>query len=359
MTGLLARWGHGAVLSGVLVAALTTLAPAAPGGTCVTVGHGTADAVWQQAQRLLRAAEEARWADAISYKELQMLFLRRGTETVTRSIAWRPPAELRVEEDHDGGRRIAVWNRDEQWLYDSRVPFVLHTEAGAAGLAVMEPPVSMRPLVTAQAAFGHWGFTKSHGPGGRPVYVVEGGRHHAYSRYWIDEDNFFPWKEEHYGPGCELVGIIVRSDVDFDPELSDDVFRFEPPPGTEVIDDPVAWRVRSIIYGLAPQTAIDPAVPNYVPPGYTLVSGGITEVDGSPALHLRFHDGKQLLSLFQVLHEGARSLAGVTRRLSDGSGAEVLVMGAVKQGYLFLVVGDVSQAEAERILANLDFSPDD
>src|SRR5690606_30268127 len=151
-------------------------------------------------------------------------------------------------------------------------------------------------------------------------------------------------------PGCELVGITVRSDVDFDPELGDDVFRFEPPPGTEVVNDPVVWRVRSIIYGLAPQAHIHPAVPTYVPPGYTLVSGGITQVDGSPALHLRFHDGKQLLSLFQVLHGEARSVAGVTRRLTDGSGAEVLVMGAVKEGYLFLVVGDVTQAEAERIL---------
>ncbi|HEY8417813.1 MAG TPA: hypothetical protein VIK93_07250, partial [Limnochordales bacterium] len=54
----------------------------------------------------------------------------------------------------------------------------------------------------------------------------------------------------------------------------------------------------------------------------------------------------------------ASPLAGVARRVSDGRGAEVLVMGAVREGYLFLVVGDLTQAEAERILNNLEFDPD-
>ncbi len=350
----------GALGPGILVIGLVALGLAASAGaadSCPPASwSGPGDAPWQQAQRLLREANTARWAGAITYKEMQMLFRRHGTETVAREIAWRPPAELRVEEEHEGGRRVAVWNGDEQWLYDSRVPYVLHTQEWTAGWGLLEPSLPVRrgsaPIHTA----GLWTWGSAKGPGGRPVYLVEGGRPHAYSRYWIDEDTYFPWKEEHYGPGCELVGVVVRSDVDFDPELADDTFSFAPPPGTEVVDDPIAWSMRAIIYGLAPEAAIAPAVPGYVPPGYTLLSGGVTEVDGSPALHLRFHDGRQLLSLFQVLHGEASSFAGVSR-VSDGRGAEVLVMGAVREGYLFLVVGDVTQAEAERILNNLEFRP--
>lgn len=360
------RGGGGALLSVALAILLALPAPGVQAcgssGASTGTGHGVepgAEPGGVEPARLLRQADAARWREPVAYREVHMMFLRQGIETVARAIAWRPPAELRVEEEHDDGLRVAVWNGEERWLYDSRSPFVLHTTAGAPAWETVAPPAGVRrPPLSAGATAGQWGYREMQGPGGRPVYLVEGGKPYAYSRYWIDQAHYFPLKEEHYGPGCQLVGMIVRSDVEFDPSFSEDAFEFEPPPGTEVVHDPVTWRVRSILHALAVHTPIPPAVPTYVPPGYTLTGGGLTEVDGSPALHLRFHDGHDLLSLFQVLHGEASALAGVSRRVSDGRGAEVLVMGAVREGYLFLVVGDLTQAEAERILNNLQFQPD-
>jgi len=354
MTAFLARWAHRAVWPSVFLAALWTLAPIVEAcGPLVGVEPGKPGE--HQAERLLEHADLARWSEPISYKEMHMLFLRHGTEVVAGAIMWRPPWDLRVEEERDGGRRIAVWNDQEHWLYDSRLPYVLHTGLDVSGLNAPEPPTGLRrPLSPAHKAV-HWAWGRSQGPGGRPVYVVEGGRSNAYSRYWIDEDNYFPWKEEHYGPGCELVGVIVRSDVDFDPELGDELFRFEPPQGTEVIEDPWAWRLRSLVYGLGQKMAMAPAVPAYVPPGYTLVGGGTTVVDGQPALHLRFHDGQRLLSVFQMRIDEAGSISAITQRVADGRGTELLVSGTVHNGYLFLVVGDLTPAEAERILAKMEF----
>ncbi|HLT57900.1 MAG TPA: hypothetical protein VKZ69_03910 [Limnochordales bacterium] len=350
---------------GPLLALALILALAASGGmvhgatpTCAPAAvPALPDAVRSQAEALLQAADEARWLQPVYYRELHMQFLRHGVETVARAIAWRPPAELRVEEDHDDGRRVAVWNGQERWLYDSRAPYVLHTPAEAPDRHLVARPLGAGPWPHPQRWKAvQWEWSEVQGPGGRPAYLVEGGKPYAYSRYWIDREHYFPWKEEHYGPGCQLVGVIVRSDVEFDPAFPPEAFHFEPPPGTQVVRDPVTWRVRSILHALAPHVPMPPAVPAYVPPGYRLTGGGITEVDGNPALHLRFYDGEDLLSVFQVLHDQASALAGMVRRVSDGRGAEVLVMGAVREGYLFLVVGDVSQAEAERILANLEFA---
>ena len=361
MTRAIRRWGAGGLL--VVSLAMIFAAPPPPVQACGTAG----DAAGEQqsaadALRLLRQAEEARWLQSVFYRELHTTFLRHGVKTVARAIAWRPPAELRVEEDHDDGRRIAVWNGEERWLYDSSSPYVLHTVAGAPGWDAVAPPLGFgRPAPPGRVAPGQWAWSEAQGPGGRAVYLVEGGKPHAYSRYWIDQAHYFLWKEEHYGPGCQLVGVVVRSDLEFDPELPADTFEFEPPAGTQVVTDPITWRMRSLLHALSLHAPIPPAVPTYVPPGYMLTGGGVTEVDGSPALHLRFHDGQDLLSVFQVRageETEASPLAGVARRVSDGRGAEVLVMGAVREGYLFLVVGDLTQAEAERILNNLEFDPD-
>jgi len=354
------RWGAGGLL---LVSLAMMFTPAPPRAlACGAAGDSGEQQSAAEALRLLRQAEEARWLQPVFYRELQTTILRHGVETVARTIAWRPPAELRVEEDHDDGRRIAVWNGEERWLYDSRSPYVLHTEARAPGWDQVAPPLGFgRPSPHGRLTPGQWAWSEAQGPGGRAVYLVEGGKPYAYSRYWIDQVHYFLWKEEHYGPGCQLVGVVVRSDLDFDPELAPDTFAFEPPEGAQVVTDPITWRMRSLLHALSRHAPIAPAVPTYVPAGYMLAGGGITEVDGSPALHLRFHDGRDLLSVFQVLAGEASEtspLAGVARRVSDGRGAEVLVMGAVRDGYLFLVVGDLTQAEAERILSNLQFEPD-
>src|SRR5690606_16078746 len=93
-----------------------------------------------------------------------------------RAIMWRPPWDLRVEEERDGGRRIAVWNDQEHWLYDSRLPYVLHTGLDVSGLNAPEPPTGLRrPLSPAHKA-AHCAWRRSQGAGGGRPHPATRGR---------------------------------------------------------------------------------------------------------------------------------------------------------------------------------------
>lgn len=334
-----------------LVAALGLLAAAGsargePAGDLVPVPDGAA----LTPAEVLQLAAIARAAHPAVYREIELRMLPRETEAVSRRVFWLPPDALRVEEEDARGRRVAVWNGVERWYFDSRFPYVLHVRVPGR----MPPPPPRLPAAHPDDACS---LTETWGPGGH-MYVVEHPRRHGRSVYWIDGEHFFPWKEEHYGPGRELLGVVVRSDLDMNPALTRDRFRFEVPPGAEVLEDPRVWRARVILHGLAGQVPFPPAEPGYVPSGYSLAGGGPTRIEGEPALHLRFSDGRRLLSLFQVPRDGLPEARPGWRRVTDARGEEVLVLTAVRDGFVFLVVGDLAPGDAQRMVDTLKLAGD-
>lgn len=308
------------------------------------------DAEEAQAERMLRRAYAARWERPVRYQEVRTIFSAGSSETVVRRIWWRPPASLRVEEEHDHGRRTLLWNEHGQWLYDSRFPYVLHIEGSRPTLPRGTPRLgaAFRPSLSREA----WSTREVTGPGGRRMDLIERRLPDGGGRWWIDRDHGFPWKEEYFGRDGEPAAVIIRTDVEFDADLGDDVFEFEVPAGVEVLTDAGQWRQRVIVHGVRAEAPFGVALPVRLPPRFSLVAGRVTELNGKPAVHWQFFDGEKVLSLFQLPEETAsrrREPALTVMRQDD-----TLVVSAVRRGHRFFVVGDVTVEDAQEMLDSLE-----
>ena len=114
-----------AASSSVLAAAPWADGGAPFGGMPVGIGIVVAPDV----SELFHRAYVVRWERPIQFREVRTVVRHGASDTVVRQVWWRPWSELRVEEDHEQGRRIMLWNDDGHWMYDSRYPFVLHLES--------------------------------------------------------------------------------------------------------------------------------------------------------------------------------------------------------------------------------------
>lgn len=313
------------------------------------------------AVHLVRLTELARRERAIQYQEVRTLFRQTAPETVVRKVWWRPPSELRLEEEHEAGRRLLLWSGRSHSLLDSRFPFVLRVRWDKG--PPMAPLATMSPRVggtgeddVSRVSTVTWRLAGADGPGGRPVYVVEREFKHGLSKYWIDREHYFVWKEEHYSSNRELAAVIVRTDVDFAPDIPDETFRFEQPDEMEIISDIGEWRRRTLFYHLVEEAPFAPAFPDYVPSGYVLVDGAVVLLQEQPAVHLRFYDGVRLLSVFQLSPDETNPLARTTPELEQVEDADVLIVSGTRRGYLFFIVGQVSTAEAQKMLDHMRLS---
>lgn len=326
---------------------------------------------------LVRRSYAARWERPVHFREVRTILRGDGSETVVRRVWWRPRHGFRMEEDYEQGRRTMVWNEGGQWLYDTRFPFALHVgrragpgPGGAAPHAVAprdteqddalreQGPLGWgvdRPLRTPGFTLhGSWSSRPDVGPGGRPVYVVERRGRGVGSRWWIDREHHFPWKEEHYGPDDRLWAVILRSDVQFDADLSDELFTFDAPGGVDVLDEPREWRRRAVLHDMRGRAPFAAALPRFVPDGFELIDGDVARLQGRPVLHWRFYDGERLLSVFQMEAEPDRGGRRRSARPTVTFREEGTVVGAVRGGYLFFVVGDVTPEEAMAMLDSLE-----
>lgn len=298
---------------------------------------------------IVRRANVVRWERPVHFREMRTMVQEGSSETVLRRIWWHPPARLKLEEEHDHGQRLFLWTDSEQWFYDSRFPYVLHIEGRRPTIPLGAPHGFGAPHPFPK---DEWSKSEGAGPGGRPARVIERRWPGGSSRWWIDGEHFFPWKEEHFGLDAGAAAVIVRSDVEFDPDFPDELFQFELPDDVEVVSNWREWRRQTIVHGVRAGAPFAVAVPLHVPEGYVLVDGGIVSVNGKPAVHWRFYDGQHLLSVFQLPEEGGRPprrepALGVT--VHD----EVVVVTTVWQGHRFFVVGYVTTEEAREIFESL------
>lgn len=314
---------------------------------------GEEDEAAAEPEKIVRRSFAARWERPIRYREMRTLFRKDKPETIERRIWWRPPDRLRVEEEDGRGRRVFLWNERGQWFFDSRFPYLLHIRVSRPGLPLERLPFDdegapRRPSPSRE----EWSKRELTGPGGRRMHVIEWCRPGGCSRWWIDRENSFPWMEEHFGPDGEPAALIIRTDVELDAALGDDVFEFEVPEGVEVLTNAQEWRQRVIVYGVRSEAPFPAALPTYLPAGYVLVGGRVIEINGLPAVHWQFFNGATVLSMFQLPEDGLfRPRPGGPIILRQG---EATVVSVVRNGHRFFVVGDVNVGEAQRMLVSLE-----
>ncbi len=150
-------------------------------------------------------------------------------------------------------------------------------------------------------------------------------------RIWVDKEHFIVIKQEAFTRDGRIINSSQYTKITFNPKL--DRRHFELPKNTIKLSKPVDH--------------FHTFSPGYLPKGYLKVAKGEVMADGHLCYHMYFSNGVSGISLFQ------RPLAKgeVLRKIKSTQGANIVSWH--QNGMGFVLVGDVSIRELERIAASL------
>lgn len=114
---------------------------------------------------------------------------------------------------------------------------------------------------------------------------------------WVDQEYGLPLEVRAYGPDGSIASSFRFIRVEFGLNLNEDLFRFSPPAGTEIIPSrrrPNYLDLEQWVYGER-----NPILPRWIPQGFELESSDITLYRGARVLHSRYSDGVEAFSFFQ------------------------------------------------------------
>jgi outer membrane lipoprotein-sorting protein len=185
-------------------------------------------------------------------------------------------------------------------------------------------------------------------------------------KLWIDAENSFPLRKEHYSPEGELESVSVFTTVEYNPEISDKLFRL--PDGRRFVRRPGFKPVPSD-QDPSPRLGFKPILLKNPPEGYVLAGMLINIAPPRPMLQVKYTDGLNQISIFERLklrgrgmgmgwmHGGRRG-----RRMMWGRGGKECLMFermglqagkavVVPHPTLYIsIVGDVSEEIMRRIV---------
>lgn len=175
-------------------------------------------------------------------------------------------------------------------------------------------------------------------------------------RLWIDRRHGLLLQAKAFQSDGTVASTMRFLKIEFEPKLDAELFRFSPPPGTSVVES----RLRPGYLELEDAqlaSGVEPRVPGWLPPGYVFESVNVLPYRGATLLHLRYSDGIDALSLFQVPPGSELDLGGLSRerfavgkaeaRLSFGPDGKVLDW--PKSGQRFILVGNVAVDALRRV----------
>ena len=236
--------------------------------------------------------------------------------------------------------RTTLYTREELWEYypDRRrlVVSPFHAEAACE----QQGTELLRRYHTGVISVIYEGETQSLG---RPVYVlvIVDNLQRPARRYWVDQATFLPLAREDYDDNGAVLLSARFSDLDFAVLLPDSAFAPpKAPPGCRVVR--VSGQEAAIPLKQAEEQAGFTAfLPSYIPRGYGLLrdQAAVVEVGGVHVLWLRYCDGADRLSLFEV------PKAQFARLKADGDWDYAWA----NSSHGFLLLGPVDQATVAQI----------
>jgi outer membrane lipoprotein-sorting protein len=185
---------------------------------------------------------------------------------------------------------------------------------------------------------------------GRQAHVIQFEPRHPGNpsrKIWVDKEYPFILKTEQYGPDGTMSSVSFYNQIEFFPQLGDDLFRPDIPPHVAKVELPVSGDLMPLDR-LEREADFPIPMPGFVPPGYVIEGGILSLYKAFPAAHIRLTDGLNTISYF-VSPRIARDVGGRDSVLSgsDISGANVLKWSV--RGYDFTLVGEVDESLLEEM----------
>lgn len=180
---------------------------------------------------------------------------------------------------------------------------------------------------------------------GRPTHVVTVSTRDELpvKKAWVDSRHFVALKAQRFDSHGRVKFSSYFTRIDFDPDLTAEIFAFSPPAGCTVIE--AGRQVERMPLAQAEDRAgFDAVLPNYLPPGYRFQRDlvALLERDGRTTLWLSFCNGADTFSLFQRRAGGPAKQAHHDRAITWEAGR-----------YHFVLMGTLSDDEMQRVRASI------
>jgi outer membrane lipoprotein-sorting protein len=242
--------------------------------------------------------------DLFSYRGRQVTTYWRTGHTVAVLVAHRAPSQRRIDylaPDAQRGRSL-VTDEHQEWQFDPRSSRLLH-RLRAANADAVEDAAQSYDLLRTNYILQVLPQTKT--VADRKAYLVTMTRrtNHALARkLWIDASTGLVLKRENYREDGKLVLTVAYTDLSFRAPLPRSLFDLAPlahRAGVHLVEEKAAEEKSLPLNAVRGQWGGTVIVPPSLA-GYRLVSAGLSSDGAKPMLHLRYSDGLNLVSLFEL-----------------------------------------------------------
>ena len=242
--------------------------------------------------------------DLFSYRGRQITTYWRTGHSVAVLVAHRAPNQRRIDylaPDAQRGRSL-VTDEHQEWQFDPRTSRLLH-RLRAANADAVEDAAQSYDLLRTNYILQVLPQTKT--VADRKAYIVTMTRKDNRSlarKLWIDAATGLVLKRENYREDGKLVLTVSDTDISFRAPLPRALFDLSPlahRAGVHVVEEKSSGE-NALPLGAVRSLWNSTATAPTVLAGYRLVSAGLSSESAKPMLHLRYSDGLNLVSLFEL-----------------------------------------------------------
>ena len=201
----------------------------------------------------------------------------------------------------------------------------------------------------------------------RPTRILQLKPHHAGNpskKLWIDTETFMPLKREHYNSDGVLTTRSFYTRINYDARIKDSDFSL--PKGWQIIESSRDMKKLSQ-EELSEIVGFEPVEPKYVPVGYVLDGFYLFffPMRRGKSVHLRYVDGLNCVSVFEVLPPRSRYVMGRMRGFGRGrrmghgqqcnprrrmlGNRQGKMIRMIKNNLNIIIVGDIAEAELQKM----------
>ncbi|HEV8339638.1 MAG TPA: sigma-E factor regulatory protein RseB domain-containing protein [bacterium] len=257
---------------------------------------GQTDATVPSAATVLRSMVEA--PALIDYEGTKIISVRRsgGTQTVTVLEAHKRSGKMRLEflSPEPIAGRIIIDTGADFWHYEPSLHIVFQGPT-------LSHPASPRATSAALASAYHIQVLGTEEVVGRAAFVLWlGARRGEESRtFWVDQATGIPLRIEERRRG-EPVYVAYFSRISFSLNLPEALFRFHLPAGARSFSLFPSREAGMSLSQVERQVGFQVRQPAALPAGLRFAGASVAQYGSLTAAHLRYTDGTQPISVFQV-----------------------------------------------------------
>jgi len=150
---------------------------------------------------------------------------------------------------------------------------------------------------------------------GRSTQILEvkpGKTSNPSKKLWLDKETFLPLKKEHYNSDGNLITLTFYTEIDYDVEIKDSDFSLHP--NWRIVKTPRNMR-KFPREKIAAVVGFDVIEPEFIPEGYVLDGFYLFKpMPRSKGVHIRYVDGLNSISVFEILPPWSRRIMRRFRR---------------------------------------------